>query len=223
MINEVICGLTDDDESAVKAYAWSDPKRGVIALKTASKSRLEAVREAIRRWGNGNEKFEYETYLNDAIVERYSVTVLLKRNFRTIPSDKVADQLFKRNKQLKGSITALKCKIYADTDVNSNGTSRRDWRLIHYEADDTFLKSLEAFPEDHQFTLGHSSTTIKGGSRPESKRRTQRERQRSARSGISKESVSKLLERASNDVIANAERKERDQLDPDNKKRKVRE
>ena len=61
VVNEVICGLTDEDSTAVKSYAWSDPRRGIIALKTFSRSGLEQVRNAIRNWGNGNEKHEYET------------------------------------------------------------------------------------------------------------------------------------------------------------------
>ena len=102
VVNEVICGLTEEENDGIKAYAWSDPRRGVIALKTASKSKIEVIRDAIRDWGNGNEKYEYETYLNDAIVEKYSVTVLLRRNFRTIKTEKVASHLFRRNKQLRG-------------------------------------------------------------------------------------------------------------------------
>ena len=223
MVNEAACELTDEDSGAIRAYAWSDPKRGIIALKTESRSRLELVRDAIRAWGSAGDKYEYETYLNDAIVERYSVTVLLRRNFCTIPSEKLASHLFKRNKQLKGKLTALKCKFYSDSDVNSNGTSRKDWRLIHLEADDVFLRSLEAFPEDHQFVLGLSTTTIKGGNRPESKKTQFRSRRRSGATGLSKESVSKVLGRASDDVIAIAERLEKESFDSENKKRKTRE
>ena len=115
-------------------------------------------------------------YLNGVIVEKYSITVLLRRNLRAIATENVASSLFKRNKQLRGQLTTIKCKHYSDTDTNSNGTSRRDWRLIHMEADEDFLRSLEAFPEDHHFALGLTGTTIRGGVRPESKKKAGRER-----------------------------------------------
>ena len=71
VVNEVICILTYRDSPAIKVYAWSDPKRGIIALEMFSKARIEELRGTIRDWGaKGGEKYEYETYLNDAIVER---------------------------------------------------------------------------------------------------------------------------------------------------------
>ena len=90
----MICILTYRDSPAIKVYAWSDPKRGIIALEMFSKGRIEELRGTIRDWGaKGGEKYEYETYLNDAIVERYLITILLRRKLRTISTDKLAGHL----------------------------------------------------------------------------------------------------------------------------------
>ena len=91
------------------------------------------------------------------------------------------------------------------------------------EANDDFLRALEKFPEDHHFKLGATGVTIKGGRRPESRRKG-RERRKSGKTGIDSESVSKLLARASDEVMEKAERQEKEEFGksvPDNKKRKV--
>ena len=77
VVNQIINDITEADDPALKAYAWSDPKRGVIALKTASMKRLQEFRNAVRAWGTDNDRYQYESYLNDVIVEKYSITCLL--------------------------------------------------------------------------------------------------------------------------------------------------
>ena len=214
LINDIICNLTDSDNPAIKAYAWSDPKRGIIALNTFSRKLLDQFRNEIKEYGGPDSNTEYETYLNDAIVDKFSVTILLKRNLRSIATQKLAQMLFKRNPELRGSLRPIKCKHYAENDTNMNGTSRKDWRLIHYEANEEFLKSLEKRPEDHLFKLGATGVSIKGGAGRELRRGPgrRRERKRSLKSGINQESISKILSKASDSVLRGAEEEEKEEV-----------
>ena len=127
---------------------------------------------------------------------------------RSIAAAKIPQMIFKRNKELRGTLRPIKCKHYADTDTIAKGTSKKDWRLLHLEADDVFLKSLERFPEDHLFKLGANGITIKGGQGRSSTTRN-RERRRSRKSGLGKETVSKILEKVSEELFSEREREER--------------
>ena len=126
---------------------------------------MELFREVLRSVQDPDPLFQYETYLRESILQRYSLTVLLKPNLSNIQSNNLGPVLLKCNRYLKGSIRTVKVKTYALEDSNAAGVSRAGWRLFHLEGDTAFLDSLRPFPEDHLFPLGVVGVMIKGGNR----------------------------------------------------------
>ena len=166
VVNEVSSDLSLNDPNASKAFAWADARRGYIALKPTCRKRIEVFRQAIADWRPDEDdeisaEQECQTYLVDKIVDRYSLTILLRRNLRKIKLENLGRLVFERNKKLKGSLKPVKCKYYAPDDVNLNGTSRRHWRLVHMEGNDEFLHSLAQFPDDEIFQLGSEGIQIR--------------------------------------------------------------
>ena len=217
VVNEVLSDLSINDPNASKAFAWADARRGYIALKPSCRKHIEVFRQAITDWRPDEDDEistdqECQTYLVDKIVDRYSLTILLRRNLRKIKLENLGRLVFERNKKLKGSLKPVKCKYYAPDDTNLNGTSRRHWRLVHMEGNDEFLRSLTQFPDDEIFQLGSEGIQIRGGTRAESKKqrsRTASESNSSKTSGMSGAVISKVLGLASEDVLADAEVKEK--------------
>ena len=108
----------------------------------------------------------------------------------------------------------IKVKTYADTDTNQNGTSRKQWRLIHLEGDDEFLESISVYPDDHFFALGAAGIQIRGGTRAESKKSKGKAPNPQAPQpiGINIAAISKVLEKASDEVLQNEEKRERNEF-----------
>ena len=127
------------------AYAWSDGKRGNIALHTHSMSNIKAFREVVRQYSPPDPNYQYETYLRDNVVKRFSLTVLLKKNLEVISTANLCPMLFSRNKYLKGSLSTVRVKTYGHQDINHQGVSRAGWRLVHLVADQKFLDSIFPF------------------------------------------------------------------------------
>ena len=135
----------------------------------------------------------------------------MKRNMRKITVDKLPEMVFDRNKKLRGTLTPIKCKSFANSDVNQNGTSRKHWRLVHLEGDQEFLDSIAQYPDDHVFKLGADGIQIRGGTRPESKKRTNRPipaqyNQKPVKMGTN--TITQMLTNASDEVIRNEENRE---------------
>ena len=218
-MNEVLSELSINNPNASKAFAWADARRGYIALKPTCRKRIEVFCQGIAEWrpdGDEDDEIsaeqEYQTYLVDKIVDRYSLTILLRRNLRKIKLEKLGRLIFERNKKLKGSLKPVKCKYYAPEDTNLNGTSRRHWRLVHMEGNDEFLRSLAQFPDDEIFQLGSKGVQIRGGTRAESRKNRNRTAAENGRaSGMSGAVISKVLGLASEDVLADAEEKEKEE------------
>ena len=94
IVNQVTSELTFKDKDTMKCFAWADARKGQIALKPASRTRIESFRQAIREWSPDDDDDDddaaswrdltFETYLLDALVQKYSLTILLKRNHKKI-------------------------------------------------------------------------------------------------------------------------------------------
>ena len=142
------------------------------------------------------------------------MVVLLRRNLRRIAVKNLTDMIFDRNKALKGQLKAIKCKQYGDDDVNQNGQSRKQWRLIHLEGDDTFMDSISAFPDDHRFQLGASGVQIRGGNRAASTRGANRRdrRNENKKTGLNPEAITHVLALTSDEVMAQEECRERNEF-----------
>ena len=96
------------------------PMRGPtenIALYTYSMSDIKAFREVVRQYSPPDPDYQYETYLRDNVVKRFSLTVL-KKNLEAIRTDNLSPMLFRRNKYLKGSLSTVRVKTYGQQDVN---------------------------------------------------------------------------------------------------------
>ena len=50
IVNDIITELTLTDKDTMRCYAWADGKKGNIALKTTSITRIKKFRQAIRDW-----------------------------------------------------------------------------------------------------------------------------------------------------------------------------
>ena len=50
IVNQVTTKLTFEDKETMKCSAWADARKGQIALKSTSRSRIEPFRQAIRDW-----------------------------------------------------------------------------------------------------------------------------------------------------------------------------
>ena len=198
--------------------SWIYAKKGIIALKPTSRSRIDKFRAAIRDWQPDcdddehddvvQRDLEFETYLLDALISKYSLTILLKRNNRKIKIENLPSLIFDRNTKLRGTLKPLKCKKYSDEDKNRDGTSRRQWRLVHLEGDAAFLDSISALPDDHIFKLGASGIQIRGGTRAESKKR-RGENPHAANARVNSAAITNLLENVSDEVIGNEEEREK--------------
>ena len=77
VLNNVMTTLSIIKSNASKAFAWSDAKRGIIALKACSKARLEEFRQAIREWAPEDDEedqgLEFKTYLIEAVSNKFSL------------------------------------------------------------------------------------------------------------------------------------------------------
>ena len=144
----VINGLTQEalKHDALDAYAWADPKRGIISLYTHSRQDIEDFRALVRQFPAAEDGYQYETYLRDNLIQQYSLTVFLKDNLDNIQAEGLAPLIFKRNKYLKGSLRMIKVKSYLPEDVNAAGVSRKGWCLIHFVGSNTFLDSRRHLP-----------------------------------------------------------------------------
>ena len=154
-----------------------------------------------------------ETFLRDTIIECFSVTILLRRNHCNVNASSLPDKLFKRNNKLRGRLKAVKVKKYADDDVNANSTSRRQWRLVHLVADETFLNSLSKFSKNHKFCLGANEVTITGGIRLDGDKGT------NPQNNLSNKIISSVVVTASEEVFQREEARERDQHKKPTKKK----
>ena len=132
-------------------------------MYATSRLAIEQFREVIRSISPPDAEYQYETYLRESVVQKYSITTMLRSNLMSIQNDNLAPVLFKRNRYLKGSLRVIKIKFFAEEDRNATGISRAGWHLFHLEADPDFLLSLQPFPEDHLFPLGSSGVIIRGG------------------------------------------------------------
>ena len=111
MINDILMYLHQTDKDTAKAYAWTNARKGIVGLHPQSRERIEKFRTAIRDWvpdesdeEEGEIKaIEFESYLLDALVEKYSLTILLKRNMRKINIDSLTGMIFDRNRTLRGT------------------------------------------------------------------------------------------------------------------------
>ena len=124
IINEATQNALSTD--ALSSFAWADSKRGNVALYAESRMAMELFREVLRSVQAPDPLFQYETYLRESILQRYSLTVLLKPNLANIQSNNLVPILLKRNRYLKGSIRTVKVKTYASDDSNPVGVSRLD-------------------------------------------------------------------------------------------------
>ena len=240
MINDIMTEIADEDSNALKCYAWLDQRKGILALKPDSRKRIEVFREKIRNFSpipvvedDGSDEdmdtssqleipatFQYETYLMDALIERYSVTILIKKNNRKLPLDKIASLLFKRNKKLRGTLTPIKCKYYNKEDKNQNGTSREDWRLVHLEGDEAFMASLATFPENQFFPFGSANIQIRGGKRPPGSNKSSNQTSRAGTGlatgsnmlAINPESVRRILGGESDRLLSSEEAREKSEF-----------
>ena len=143
LINEATLRALSED--CLTPYAWADPKRGNIALYAASRLGLECFREVICSISPPDAEFQYETYLHESVVQKYSITIMLRTNLAGIQNDALAPVLFKRNRYLKGSLRIIKIKFFAAEDRNSTGISRAGWRLFHMEVGLIFSAPLNPF------------------------------------------------------------------------------
>ena len=89
-------------------YKRQDPKRGNIALYTDSRHDIELFREVVRSIESPTPGFQYETYLRESVVQKYSITIMLRSNLSGISNDNLAPILFKRNRYLNGSLPVVK-------------------------------------------------------------------------------------------------------------------
>ena len=212
VLNDIISTLTLAKSKTMRAYAWADARRGIVALKPDSRKYLEEFRAQIRSWNDteGPNDLEFESYLIDAVARKYSLVILLRRNHRRIKAPDLPALLFDRNKCLKGQLLVVKCKHYADSDLNQNGQSRMGWRLIHLEGDEVFLASIANFPDDHRFQLGAGGVQIRGGKRAASTRAAHRkEKRQEKKSGLAPQAISHVLALASDEVMESEEEREK--------------
>lgn len=86
--------------------------------------------------------------------------------------------------------------------------------MVHFEADDKFLKSIRVFAEDHFFKLGADGVQIRGGERAESARSKGKKKASPGKSNtnIKQNTISKILDSASAEVLENEERREREEF-----------
>ena len=139
---------------------------------------------------------------------------MLRRNHRNVNASTLPQKIFQRNNKLRGGLRTVKVKKYADTDVNANGTSRRQWRLVHLVADEAFLESLAKFHKDHRFQLGADGITINGGIRAGAQQK------RGNKPGLNNLAVNHVVGAASEEVFDKEEEREKTQYGRNNQRKK---
>ena len=162
VVQQVVSKLAANDPAEIKnsTMAWADPRSGTLALKPDSRSAVKAFQQLIRQQTE-DEVYEYETYLQDPPVEMTKVVVLLKKELKTVEPQRIAPTLFRVNSNLRGCLRLLKCMHYQEEDFDMDGASQEGWRLFQYEADDTFIHSLNSCYPDYKLMLGSSEVTIR--------------------------------------------------------------
>ena len=73
---------------------------------------MELFRETFRSISPPDPEDQYETYLRESVVQKYSVTVMLRSNLDNIEDDDFVPILFARNRYLKGSLWIVKVKFF---------------------------------------------------------------------------------------------------------------
>ena len=106
----------------------------------------------------------FNSYPSDALDPPSEVSVMLKSGLRGYDIEWVAHSILQRNSDLYGRLRIVCSKDYGSQDTTFVGLSKQGWRLAILEGDAQFIDSISRFPSGHQFRVGASIATIRGGS-----------------------------------------------------------
>lgn len=157
--------MTSKEFSFLTAINWRSfwNNIGLIGLVTTDITALGLVRAFIAQ--HPHEELEFNTIPKDSNDRRSIITVILKKDLRSFPAEKLAKVLILRNTGLEGNLTLASITHHGKTEKSRVGHSKEGWRTIEFVADSAFLQSLKTFPDDHLFTMGSLGLHIKGGVR----------------------------------------------------------
>ena len=122
-------------EDCLTPFSWADPKWGNITLYAASRLGLEHFREVICSIAPSNAEYQYETYLWESVVQKYSITIMLRTNLAGIQNDALAPVLFKRNRYLRDPYGSLRSssslkRIVTPSASPGQAGAYSTWKLI---------------------------------------------------------------------------------------------
>ena len=157
--------LTDKKHEYLTTINWRSFWNGIglIGLVTTDLTALGLVRAFIAQ--HSHDGLEFNTMPKDSNDRRSIVTVILKKDLRSFPAEKLAKVLILRNPGLAGHLTLASITHHGKEEKSRVGHSKDGWRTIEFVGDADFLQSLKHFPDDHLFTMGSMGLHIKGGIR----------------------------------------------------------
>jgi hypothetical protein len=119
---------------------------------------MRNLRKLIEEYDGG--LYEYNTFPKDGLINRFAVTALLLADHKHLDPMFVAQNLIDRNHELRGGIKAIKQKKFKPSDTDKNGRSLQGARIIQFDGDDDFHRSLARLPWNHRFNLGCGTISI---------------------------------------------------------------
>ena len=134
----------------------------LLGLYATDISIMNGYRFQIELYSDG---FEYQTFPREALDKRLALTIMMWQNLEGIRDEAIAQNLLDRNRELAGGIKVARVRLFRKDDLDSRGNSMLGARLVQLDGNETFLRSLERFPQSHRFGLGVGTVIIRGGDR----------------------------------------------------------
>ena len=165
VINRAECRMVSERMPCLRAQKWINTwgRVGLVGLSARDPDLIRQYRNVVEQIHDPHQT--YTIFPRDAADKRGSISVLLQDSFRAFDPMCLPGSLFTRNRGLKGALKVTHIKSYREDEKSRSGQSKRDWRLIVLQGCAVFMDSLEAYDEDHKFSIGSGHVFIKGGMR----------------------------------------------------------
>ena len=165
VLNRAECLMVSRNLTCLRAQKWANMwgRVGLIGLSAKHPEDIRAYRDVIEELEMNRKR--YTLFPRDAVDKRGSVSILLRETFRAMDPLCLPQILFARNRGLGGTLKVTHIKSYNEEEKTRSGITKKHWRLILMKGCASFMKSLEAFSEDHKFHIGSGHIYISGGAR----------------------------------------------------------
>ena len=178
LVNKAESYMANKRLPCLRAQKWANlwGRVGLIGLSAKKPDDIRIYRNIIEQLHD--DKYCYTLFPREAVDKRGSISVLLHETFRALDPLCLPQILFAKNRGLGGTLKVTHIKSYGEAEKTRAGVSKKHWRLVLMQGCAAFMKTLEAFDDDHKFPIGSGHIYISGGARRPKTAPTQKRRPR---------------------------------------------